>query len=91
MASLTPLCDKGFRAFPPEVREMIFSNHLRNTWCGKTPALIQALRGSELYLEAVDSLAKTNIFPLHKENEWSFGKMGTKSIKRIRSLQITVK
>lgn len=86
-----PLSDKGFRAFPPEVRKMIFEAHLAGVWNGTTPALIKALRRSELYLEALDVLAKTNTFKLHEGNGWSTRNMGTNGIKNIRTLMVYLK
>jgi hypothetical protein len=68
----TLLSDKGFRAFAPEVREMIFKATLTGIWNGKTPVLIQALRGSKLYLEAMDAFTKSNTFRLHEGNGWSW-------------------
>ena len=49
--TMTPLCDRGFKAFPHEVSEMIFKNDLAGVWIGQTPALILALRPSELYCQ----------------------------------------
>ena len=84
----TSLSDKGFRAFAPEIREMIFEGALAGTWNGKTPALIQALRGSKLYLEAIDVFTKTNTFRLHEGNGWSWDPMPPQSLKHIKALQI---
>jgi hypothetical protein len=86
--SSTPLSDKGLYAFAPEVRDMIFNDVLSGTWYGETHELIHALRGSKLYLEAIDIFAKTNTYRLHEGNRWTFGDMPQAAINTIRNLEI---
>ncbi|KAF4635129.1 hypothetical protein G7Y89_g2960 [Cudoniella acicularis] len=91
MATMTnqPLCGKGFRAFPPEIRLMVFRACLENTFHGKIPELIKALRGDpNLYAEAMTVFYKTNTFSLRKQNDWSFGDMEDAAIKTIKSLRV---
>jgi hypothetical protein len=87
-----PLCRKGFRAFPPEIRQMIFRETL--PWNGKTPALLKALRGDKvLYQEALHLFFQLNSYNLSCENGWSFGygtAMKTKTIKTVRSLNVHI-
>jgi hypothetical protein len=89
MMYAAPLCRKGFRAFPPEIRQMIFREAF--PWNGKTPALLKALRGDKvLYNEALH-LFQLNSYNLSYKNGWSFGDsaaMKTKTIKTVRSLHI---
>jgi hypothetical protein len=89
MACLTPLSSAGLRAFPPEIRDMIydFSNVL--SWDGKTPALIVALRGDQgLYREVLELFYRSNTFTLHRANEWKTGDMSIAALKTIRALRV---
>jgi hypothetical protein len=89
MMYAAPLCRKGNRAFPPEIRQMIFREAF--PWNRKTPALLKALRGDKvLYNEALH-LFQLNSYNLSYKNGWSFGDsaaMKTKTIKTVRSLHI---
>lgn len=60
---------------------MIFKETLAETWDGKTPTLIQALRGSKLHVEAMNAFTRTNTYVLHGGNGWSWGTMTPKVIK----------
>jgi hypothetical protein len=89
MSSSTPLSSAGLRAFPPEIREMIF--HLSNvlSWSGKTPALLVALRGDqELYHEVLELFYRSNTFTLHRANEWKTGDMSASALQSIRALKV---
>jgi hypothetical protein len=87
--TITSLCDLGLRAFPPEIREMIFTFSNVLIWTGKTPALLMALRGDrELYDEALDYFYKKNIFKLHPRNEWQTGDMAISALQTIKALRI---
>jgi hypothetical protein len=89
MTSMTPLSSAGFRAFPAEIRDMIydFSNVL--SWTGKTPALIVALRGDQgLYREFLELFYRKNTFTLHRANEWKTGDMSIAALKTIRALKV---
>jgi len=89
MASQTPLSSAGLRAFPAEIRDMIydFSNVL--SWTGKTPALIVALRGDQgLYREVLELFYRNNTFILHRANEWKTGDMSIAALKTIRALKV---
>jgi hypothetical protein len=89
MTPLTPLSSAGLRAFPVEIRDMIydFSNVL--FWTGKTPALIVALRGDqELYREVLELFYRNNTFTLHGANEWKTGDMSIAALNTIRTLKV---
>jgi hypothetical protein len=86
----TSLFELGLRAFPPEIREMIFSFSNALIWTGKTPALLIALRQDpELYAEALDYFYKRNVFRLHSGNDWKTGDMALPALQSIRALTIT--
>lgn len=90
----TPLWDKRLRAFPPEIRNMIFEKMLRNTWKGRTPSLIKALRSSsrdqDMYFDAVYVFYKANCYMLNHNNGWSFSDMPGSVISRIRVLGVDI-
>lgn len=87
--SLTSLRELGLRAFPPEIREVIFNFSNALTWTGKTPALLMALRGDwQLYAEALDYFYKKNVFRLHAGNEWQTGDMAISALQSIKALRI---
>jgi hypothetical protein len=86
---MTSLSALGLRAFPPEIRDMIydFSNVL--TWNGKTPALIVALRVDKvLYREVLERFYKSNTFTLHKGNDWKTDDMTNAALRSIRALKV---
>lgn len=86
MTSLSPL---GLKAFPREIRDMIydFSNVL--SWNGETPALIVALRGDqELYREVLELFYRSNTFTLHRGNEWKTRDMSNAALRSIRALKV---
>jgi hypothetical protein len=63
----TPLVDEGLRAFPPEIRELIFAAGFAGIWqhAGRTPSFLKALRAdSELYGEGLNVFIKTNVYRL---------------------------
>jgi hypothetical protein len=82
------LSAKGFHAFPAEIRQLIFKQSLASSWTGKTPALVQALSGSKLYLEAFDVFVRTNSYKLCRENSWGFSQMSPTAISHVLSLEI---
>jgi hypothetical protein len=89
MTSLTPLSSAGLRAFPAEIRDMIFNFSNVLSWTGKTPALILALRGDqELYREVLELFYRNNTFALHRANEWKTGDMSVAALKSIRALKV---
>lgn len=89
MTCLTPLSSSGLRAFPPEIREVIFNFSQVLSWTGKTPALLVALRGDrELYYEALELFYKSNTFTLHRANEWKTGDMSVAALRTIRALKV---
>lgn len=68
---LTPRSDEGLRAFPPEIRELIFAAGFAGVWAlaGRTPSLLQAIRAdSELYKEGLNVFIKTNVYRLCEAN-----------------------
>jgi hypothetical protein len=84
-----PLTDAGLRAFPPEIREMIYTSGDLLAWVGKAPTLLIALRGDQgLYSEALEQFTKRNTFTLHRKNEWKTGDMAASSLQSIRQLQV---
>jgi hypothetical protein len=84
-----PLSAAGLRAFPPEIREMIFYFSNALVWTGKTPALIVALRADQvLYGEVLELFCKWNTFKLHGPNQWKTGDMSLSAIETIRALEI---
>lgn len=92
--SLTPLWDKRLRAFPPEIRNQIFEEMLRNTWKGRTPNLIKALRGSrrdqDMYYAAMYAFYTTNCYMLNHRNGWCFSDMPGSAIRTIRVLGVDI-
>jgi len=79
--SSTPLSDKGFYAFPPEIREIIFQHHFagsggwRERRDGKTPVLIKALHKSKLQIEAIEAFTQRKAFKLWERNGWDLREM----------------
>src|SRR4051794_10226872 len=54
-----------FSTIPPEIREIIYHLALKDTWRGRTPPLIVALRCSRLfYHEALEVFFETNAYIL---------------------------
>jgi hypothetical protein len=89
MNSQSLLANAGLRAFPPEIREMIYTSGDLLVWTGKAPALLVALRGDQgLYGEALEHFSKRNAFMLHRKNEWKTGDMAGSSLQSIRKLQV---
>lgn len=87
MTTSLPLADAGLRAFPPEIREMIF--HFSNCliWTGKTPAILVALRGDpDLYHEALELFYRRNVFRLRNRNAWQTADMSLSALQTIRAL-----
>jgi hypothetical protein len=69
--SLSPLTKEGLRAFPPEIRELIFAAGFAGTWIyeARTPLLLKALRAdTELYSEGLNVFIKTNVYRLCEAN-----------------------
>jgi len=84
------LCKKGFRAFPSEVRILIFKNAPLN-WVRGSPALLVALRGdNELYHEALEIYYKTSTFILSSRNIWAFKAMPLHIIKATKNLGVEI-
>lgn len=92
--SSTPLWDRRLRAFPPEIRNMIFKETLRNTWDGRTPDFIKALRSSrqdqDMYYDAMREFYKTNCYTLCQRNGWCFADMEVSAIRTIQILGINI-
>src|SRR5579862_8779822 len=89
MTSPKPLSRLGFRAFPPEIRNMIFELSNVLSWSGKTPALLVALRGDqELYHEVLELFYKSNTFTLHRANNWKTEDMSIAALQSIRALKV---
>ncbi|KAN0115257.1 hypothetical protein V8E51_004801 [Hyaloscypha variabilis] len=76
--------------FPAEIREIIFKLCLAETWTGKTPSLIIALRcQKELYSQALEVFQKTNRFFLRDANRLVlFKSMPETVLSNIRSITI---
>lgn len=67
----TPLTDEGLRAFPPEIRELIFIAGFAGHWQrgGYIPGFLKALRADpELYGEGLNVFIKTNVYRLCDAN-----------------------
>jgi uncharacterized protein YjbI with pentapeptide repeats len=79
----------AFRKFPPEIRLLIFAEALADTWWGKTPHLITALRVDPvLYYEAMEVFISTNSFTLSPRNEKSPQLMSVKAWQNIQHMEL---
>lgn len=88
MTSL-PLSSAGLRAFPREIRDMIYDFSSALSWTGKTPALIVALRGDQdLYHEVLELFYANNTFTLHQRNGWKTGDMSAAALYSIKALKV---
>ncbi|PMD36812.1 hypothetical protein L207DRAFT_532400 [Hyaloscypha variabilis F] len=76
--------------FPAEIREIIFELCLAETWTGKTPSLVIALRcQKELYSQALEVFQKMNRFFLRDANRLVlFKSMPETVLSNIRSITI---
>jgi hypothetical protein len=90
MKNIVPNTRKGFRTFPPEVREMIFKPCLEGE--GNNPDLLVALRGDrELYAEAICLFYKANnTYVLSTRNVNSFRDMSERSLESIKKVKVLV-
>ena len=81
---------KGFRTFPPEIREMIFQPCLEGE--GNRPALLAALRGDrELYAEAICLFYKANnTCVMSPRNVNSFRDMSERALESIKKVKVLV-
>lgn len=88
--------EKSLREFPAEVRLKIFNYYFNTSdgkWNGKTPALICALRGNQIfYTEIMEVFYKSDQeYCLSNRNGWSFGSMSDRALESIRNLCVETK
>jgi hypothetical protein len=74
---------------PVEIREMIFKLCLKDSWEGKAPNLLAALRGHKvLYFQALDVFQKTNMFVLNGDNVKLFKAMPETALSNIKKVDV---
>jgi len=85
-------------SIPIEVRRRIFGYALttyeqssypyRRAQGPKTPVLLEALRGTPLYEEALEIFYKENTFKLHLENCHKLNELSNKTLASVENLEI---
>ncbi|KAF7897604.1 hypothetical protein EAF00_005832 [Botryotinia globosa] len=80
----------GFYKLPPKVRAIIFFHVLYDSWHGKSPNFLQALRGDGgLYFEALAIFYKYNVYELQDMNRFQrFGEV--RFLRVVQNLRIKI-